>query len=374
MGKIVILSHYYPPYGMVGGERMKRLYEYLKKTDREVLLISGYNTGEGISYGRIDPGEGYGFDYRIRNILKIINKIVFPIDNKMVNIPVVYKVLKKVLNRDDLLIVSLPPPSLSIVAAHVSWLKGCKLIVDFRDMWCCNNDSISNWRFLDKIFENYVIGHSSCITTSSPLMKEKYEKRYKKRVFSVFTGAYKIPEIKVKKKDKYTIIYGGRIRRLNMIDRFLKCFSSLNDDIKSKYEIHIYGKDENVGIENIIKKLKLSNAKYFGWVKREDFNKSVEKADILLLPIRGGNGLDSVIPYKFYEYLSFDKPILGFTDKNNYINKIIEKRGIVIYNNCNNMEEVLKGFPKNIGLGDCDFLSVKESMKEWEKVLSYCGF
>ncbi len=367
MGKIIIVSHYYPPYGMVGGERMKRLFEHLKRK-KEVILITPYAKGDNIiNYKRQDPGEGYFLSPRFRQIAKIFNKMMFPIDNKMVNMFFLKDILENIVEKGDTVIYSLPPPSLSLICAYMAKKKEANFIVDFRDIW--KNGFISNWHFIDKYTEKYVLRYADALVVSSPAIKRIYQKRFNRNIYTVFTGASNIPEIKINRKDTYTIVYTGRIRKINGIKEFVEIFSMLDKDIKNKFEIRLYGADEDVNIKKVIEKTDNKNIKYFGQVEHNIARKVQKEADLLLLPILSGNGLNEVIPYKFYEYLENNIPILGFTTQSNYIKELIAKRGIVIYNNKKSMEKKLREYPDNLSIEDLSFLTLKENLKLWEEIL-----
>src|SRR5690554_4489037 len=128
-------------------------------------------------------------------------------------------------------------------------------------------------------------------------------------------------------------------RSADILIKAIKTLDSANSINPEKLKVHLWGKIHKRHVE-YIKHCNLSQ--YFtieGFKTKEETLNALKNANILFLPLETGIGQNQplFIPGKLFEYLSFQKPILLLADKSSDSAKILEKSGLGLICNPNDV-------------------------------------
>ncbi len=339
MKKFLILSYYFPPYGIpVGYLRIYKIAKFLKDRGNDVLIFS--NKGEI----RIDTNIGDEFNViwienePIKKELKkfkLFNYIGWP-DRRISFFLRGYKKFKSILKKfnPDYTIISVPPFSTLLFSIFI---PKNKLIVDFRDIWSYDSLELIKspiQKYLTEFFENYVIKKSKFCITLNNLAKQYLEKKHKLNKIIVIPHFWD-SSIKIEQKSLnssfLTIGYFGTIDRRQGLEKVLKAISELNIKIK----VLLYGVDTD---ETINKLLKFPFVEYKGPIPFERIPKIY--VDILLVCLDRIKGYEIISKRKSKELLALRKPILAVIPNDGIMYKEFLEIGDIYLADIDNINEI----------------------------------
>ncbi len=215
-------------------------------------------------------------------------------------------------------------------AKHFNWVQ---------DIWpeAIISSTNTNYRFLSsfvEIIQNSLLKNSELITQSNK-MKKYFEKRFKKKIYLINNpprNSLKFYSTEI--KNKKTFSYFGNIGKAQKLEYFLDIFFNIKD---VDYNLNIFGDgSEKLALKDLYKK---KNINWFDYIDESKLIKEYEKTDFFLLPIDAIGRQKFILPGKFSTYLSFYKPIIGFSDQGTAIENEITQNGVGIFININETKE-----------------------------------
>lgn len=220
-----------------------------------------------------------------------------------------------IISKSDVVIISTPPVFSAISTFFIAKLFRKKVILDVRDLWPESAIEVVQVKenILFKIigyFVNIMYKYSNSVTVISQTMKntiiDNYNIQYNKICVIHNFSNNKIFKGKIKSNNNIKIAYTGILTDAQDIyDILLKSYN--NDSI----EWHIAGSgDQFDKINRLIYDNNIKNIKMYGYQDKQFCDNLIEQSDIALVPLKYSKLFEMAIPSKFYEYLSFNKPIL----------------------------------------------------------------
>ncbi len=238
----------------------------------------------------------------------------------------------------------------AIPAIILSKIFSCKSFLWVQDLWPDNLvyiKDIKNKFILNLInfFVNQIYNFSDVIIAQSKSFKKIIKKRSKnKNIFYIPQPAPEIKKYKLKKKNNiFQILYFGNIGKAQSIETIL----GISKALLNKKNIIIYCLGEGSEKKKMIsekKNNKLKNLKILGYKSGKNFDKLIEKTDILLITMKKGYGFDSVIPGRLLHYFMINLPIIGAADGE--IKKIINNSRSGLCTSAENINALSKNIIK----------------------------
>jgi len=119
---------------------------------------------------------------------------------------------------------------------------------------------------------------------------------------------------------------------------------------KDKFFFQIYGNGSGKKkLAEIIKLNNINHIEVLDPLESNEINKILYDADILYFQLNNKQSLNYAIPSKIFDYLFFNKPIFGLTNKQNHeeIKKISKNIFLYSYDNINQIVSDLNNFDFN---------------------------
>jgi glycosyltransferase involved in cell wall biosynthesis len=375
MKKVLIITFFYPPYGVpgcVGGAiRISKISKYLPEFDWEPIIITAKNTHEKILPFELRKGEVYETPYidfnsfvkRLifkRSTISITEKAygekskfkkalllklqgmyvnIFNFPDEMIDwyrsaLRKGVEILKE--KKINLIFSCFGPPASHLVAYRLKKKTGLPWIADFRDPWTQSHlyhrPILLSW--IERSLEKKVISGATLLTTvSSPLARE-LRKLHKKEVVVIPNGFDPEDYPEVNLKNKFTITYIGIVHKSQNLEPFFVALSSLlskNYISPQEIDVRFYGRYHYVESQ-LINRFRLSEVvkKYERLTFRESIKKQKE-SHLLLLGVWSGPKGKGVYTTKIFEYLGAKRFILAVGEKNTVIANLLNetKAGVV---------------------------------------------
>jgi len=219
------------------------------------------------------------------------------------------------------------PPVLTLVAGlFAAIIRKSKLIVDIRDLWIETRVELNmlNSKPLVKILnciEQITLNKAEAVTCTTKGIKSNIERRLEGKetkvelltngIDQIMLNSEKSPRIsgsKILNSGKFTILYAGRVGRLQNLSSLIDGISYLE-----RYNFHfiIIGNGNDIeSLKNKIKLLKLQNIEILPPKERSELKDCYAHSDALLVHLRNTEALKYTIPSKIFEYMVSEKPII----------------------------------------------------------------
>lgn len=183
-----------------------------------------------------------------------------------------------------------------------------------------------------KYLQNHIFKKSELITQSYK-MTVFLENQYKKKIFQINNVPRKdfLEDKKININDKLTFSYFGNIGKAQKLEYFLDIFRSMNDQM---FLLNIYGSGSEKKI--LERQYNFKNIFWHGYKKEEDLFLAYQKTNFFLLPIDSVGRQRYILPGKFSSYLSFYRPIIGFSKNDTSLQNAIEENKVGYFININN--------------------------------------
>lgn len=356
MKNILFIAYQFPPFGgshstrtlAIANELAKQhnVYVITVKIDKNLEIydnqleskidenISVINADLGIlhrNYYKSRKPKGDNFKknekkhFSIKNLKKY--KEIFLIPDPVIDwFPSAISKIDKEIDmiNPDVILSSATPYTCHLIGYKISRKYNKPLILDYGDPWVYEQSrKRGRIRFkIEKFIESKILKYASSIYVTTETTKKLYEEKYNQdpeKIKVISMGYYKEDFKKIVKfennKDKINIIYGGT---LNPIHRnpepFFKAIASLDENIRSKFNIEIYCND--LRYETKLKTLKIDNiVKFKGFISHKSFMDKLSKSDILLL---FGNSNSLQVPGKVFNYIGSLSKIYLINNVENY--------------------------------------------------------
>jgi glycosyltransferase involved in cell wall biosynthesis len=346
--KILIISLFYSPDTRVGGKRFSFLSRIFQKrcSDLHVLTLKekylpeqdNSLSGTGIIH-RTGMYPAYPFNKntafkRILNRLWVEYLCFFdPFSGWM--LPAIFKGLKIVrANKINVIIATGPPFSPMVTAFLISLMTRTKLILDYRDPW--SNHDYTNLnpirKRLNAFIEKWVIRRASAVVFCSRIMMNNFREslgKHTRATFHIVTNGF-VEQNSIKPlslgNSKKNMVFAGKFygeRSLKLLAKPLAKLLNEGAISTDSFCFHIFGKlrDQDLGI---IKKYGLRKIiKEHPWTPHKKILQYLKCADILFLP--SGSDVSYAIPFKFFDYLSVERPIFAVAPENSAMAELMNK-------------------------------------------------
>ncbi len=218
-------------------------------------------------------------------------------------------------------------------------------MADFRDPW-------SDWDILEKLqtgklamsqhrsLERKVLKHSdAAVTVSKRLALALNEKYPAKRKVEVIMNGVSIPNVVESKNaliaeevSKFVIGYFGMLNELRNPETLWKGLEELceqNSEFGEKLEIRLGGIISGSIVARLQKSVHLKDkVNLLGYLSHEEVFEHYKKCNILLLLLNKTDNAKWILPVKFFEYLTAQKPILTLGPLDSDLGDILQMHNV----------------------------------------------
>ncbi|MTI31131.1 glycosyltransferase family 4 protein [Xanthovirga aplysinae] len=361
MGKVLIVTYYWPPSAGVGVQRWLKLSKYLSENGWDPVIFTPENPdfsvkdktlekqiSPEIEVIRFPIWEPFQFFHALtggknKNSVKqgvVLEKTkqslfekasVWIRGNFLLPDPRVFWVkpsIKYLLdivdkNQIDAVITTGPPHSMHLIGLGLKKTKGLKWLADFRDPW-------SEWDLLPKLktttlahsihrkLEQKVLKKADCILTVGPRLAEGFTALGAKKVEVLYNGVdpedYEGLTVSKPTPTKFIISHIGLMNDTRNPSALWKALRELieeNEVFADNFQLNLAG----IVSENILddfKKDPLLSEKlvYTPYLSHEDVFKEAANSSLLMVILNNTDNARWILPMKMYEYLSVGRPIL----------------------------------------------------------------
>ncbi len=211
-----------------------------------------------------------------------------------------------------------------IPAIFISWIKGCKLVVNVQDLW---PESLSATGYVKNklilgvvdVIVNWIYKNSDVLLAQSNSFKKHIQEKipnanviyWPNSVDSFFLSEdYKKCEVTHDFENKFSVLFAGNIGKAQSIDTILNAAVALR-----KYsEIEIVFAGDGSAKDSLLKAIEgnqLTNVHWIGRYPLDVMPDLLRKASVLLVALSDDKIFSMTIPNKVQAYLAVGKPIIG---------------------------------------------------------------
>lgn len=333
MGKILIISYFFPPIGGGGVLRVAKFAKYLDRLGWQVKVLTvkrGFypitdptllnDLSRNIEINRVNyPEPGF---FLGRKIASVLANLIYPLflipDNQILwFLPAIFKA-RQIIRHHHIKIIFTSSRSYSdhLIALVLKRLTGVKWVADFRDLWTRNPEikfPTPLHLFCQQKLERLVVQNADKVITISGAMTESFQKLSSaQKKFSTITNGFDkedFPKKPPEPERKYCqFIYTGSLYGGRKIVNLLAAIKEIN---QPQLKLKIIGPKERLSHQESLNQLYASN---------------------ILLLILSPQDTAAVYSGKIFEYLATGKPILALAPKESAAAKLIIKlkAGIVV--------------------------------------------
>ncbi|MBN2543173.1 glycosyltransferase family 4 protein [bacterium] len=220
----------------------------------------------------------------------------------------------------DVVFATSPPSTVALAGVFIKFFKGCKAIVDIRDLWAGSIISMgyARWSLAGFLIfiEHFVYKNASIITTISKEVKKivaleaGFESDNAKIVClenavnpEVYSSVGKID----KWKGKFVVMYSGSLG----IAQGLMTVIDVAILLKEYPDIHFVFIGDGVERDKLESVSKgLNNVEFLGEKPRSMIPEYLKRADTALVPLKDVEQFKAVYPIKLIEYLAAGVPVI----------------------------------------------------------------
>ncbi|MBW3544020.1 MAG: glycosyltransferase family 4 protein [Bacteroidetes bacterium] len=365
MKNFLLISYYWPPSGGVGVQRWLKLSKYLpgegwrpvvltpdnpafdlrdpaleKEVSAEVevlrlpiwepyhlaTLLTG-KKGSSINYGVALENKGNKLSSRLMHWLR--GNLLLP-DPRVFWTHPASRFAQDLLEKNEIqaIITTGPPHSMHLIGRKLKKASGLPWIADFRDPW-------SEWDVLRRMhtgkwamqyhrkLEKSVLQEADLVIGTTPVMSERLERLGGRKVHTLLNGLdlQSIPKayVQAKRPDKFRIFHAGMLNEGRNPEQLWKALDSLcRQDVAfaQALDVNLVGSvSPLISPEDVYTTLK-GKINRQGPVPNLQVWQMMQQAAVLLLLVDRAPAGRQIVPYKTYEYLAAQKPVLyiGFPD------------------------------------------------------------
>lgn len=367
--KILYISYFYPPLAGPASLRNLKTVKYLSKSGNiiDVLTVGNivYNYYDNgllaesrqnriMHIPSFDPmsileklsGKNKSVSCQIYHNtperLKLFIRQLYPLDDKVLWLPNLYKAGKKALKDEkyDLIYVSCGPFSSAVAARSLSKHYKLPYILEMRDYWTLLSDYNLQGTYLNRLFSRYtekkLLQDASLIVTATEGIAEDISEQFgnflKEKTFILYNGHdeedfLSLPAFSTD-KSKYTLSYFGALYAKRSLKWLLKALKDLRKENKlpPNFSLRLYG---NYHIETLqeIKQSGIEDlVKIIPQLSHQQAISAMLSSDALLLLINSDSP-KGTLTSKVFEYLRTGKPILALVPQNGEAGKLLQESG-----------------------------------------------
>lgn len=310
MKKVLMISYFYPPLGGVGVIRTLKFTKYLPKFGWRPYVLTVKNRDRFYTSVSSDEIPDHVKVYRSMNILNnlsifegglrrlgVKSQILVP-DAYIGWVPLTVRRAEKIIKEDniDLIYVSCPPHSQSLIGANLKSITGIPLVIDFRDAWTLNpystNYLLKSLENLNEKLEKNVFESADYIVTATEGIKSDYISKYpfiKQKITTIFNG-FDLDDIpkNITTFNKFTIVYTGSFYGVRSPELFFAALEKIlkNDLIsKDKFQFLWAGRDV-LFVHELAREYEIEDiVNYIGLVSKKEADELLYKSHLLFLLI-----------------------------------------------------------------------------------------
>ena len=322
--KVAILTYAFPPSNYPVAPRMEMLYQELKLRNYKVKVITTD-------------------DYRYNNDIK---NIEFNSDIKKIKLSKTFfglrvlgfakyffmSIYNILIFKPNLVICSSGRLGSLIIVYLIFKIFRIDYAVDYRDIFSSNfsNFFIKN-NYLKIFFNNFLLNIEKRVFKNARhvnVVSKGMYKYYKLlgfdvKTWSIITNGFNKLNFKQRivtknyNNKKYNIIYAGNI---GLGQGFKKNIFKIGKKLdKSKFNLKIYGSgSEFNSVRKIINDNNFNHIKLYQAENNEKIKEILSRADLLYFQLSDNSTVDYAIPSKIFEYILYNKLIIGLINKTNH--------------------------------------------------------
>jgi glycosyltransferase involved in cell wall biosynthesis len=233
----------------------------------------------------------------------------------------------------DSIIVTVPYFSALIAAILISRITGTALIVDYRDPWTNHRTKFSGLfgGIVSRFIERNAVRQASAVVLCSDVMKDEFVTAFAAdapdRLEVIYNGFEEQPRKRFErtpKSDRINMVYAGNFygrRQLSVIAHVLADMMRDGDISSTGFRLHLYS-NLSVQDQKLIKELGLEGiVQVYGPVSYQEVQRLMRQADLLFL--LSGDDVSYAVPFKFFDYLRANRPILAIAPKKSMVARLM---------------------------------------------------
>lgn len=240
----------------------------------------------------------------------------------------------------DLLISSSKPFTMHTIAHSVSQRYSIPWVADNRDLWADSpyRRNIIPRQKIDIRYERKILEKSQLVLGVSQGMIDFYEKSYGlNRTLLVMNGyenalVHQQVEAEAVFPKQLNIVYGGVLYGYLRDPSVLFKAVSDNRDLSASVRMHFYGAERDV-ISSLASQFSGCVIEQHNRVSKAEIAEKYQAASVLLVILGNSDFENGVMTGKFFEYLSFGKPVLAISSDKTELAKIINESGVGLASN-----------------------------------------
>jgi hypothetical protein len=215
----------------------------------------------------------------------------------------------------DILLTSSGPISMQVIGNKIKEQRQITWIADYQDLWSQNHNSKVYSKVQFKRFEKQILRSADGVITVSENFSKKLSSIYSGFISTIYLGYILSPKItKTAKSSRLMILYSGQVySKYQKLFEFLDCIIK-NQNLFEHCDFVFAGQSSKL-VKNYFSEKRLKVPTNFTLIGFVDRKKSIElqhRADILLIFKWENPNETGILPTKFFEYVSANKPILAY--------------------------------------------------------------
>jgi glycosyltransferase involved in cell wall biosynthesis len=362
MKPVLVIANGFPPQGGGGVTRVHTFVRYLSQLGWQPIVLTleeRYAYSHAMDYTllneyaecveiyrtkSLEPTRFLGVDFRhrmtnsdngstkslsnlVHNVAKYLHHQLLVPDEKILWLPFALKRGIKLIQEKqiELVFVTTPPHSVSLIAYFLKKIKGIQYVWDIRDDWIGNpyfDSGFWHRRRLESFLESIIVRNADGVVVVSKASRDFLRQKYphlKSKVYLIPNGfdpaIYPLDFINgTASNPKCRIIYTGSITRRRKVPAFWHAVAELRDSglvAANNLEITLVGSVHHSVLE-IINDLNLNEiVSFIGHVSQKESIEYLLMANACLLISTEEEGSQTAIPSKFYEYIGARKFVLS---------------------------------------------------------------
>ena len=358
--KILIITYYWPPSGGSGVQRWIKFTKFLPNNNWEPIILTvdpkhaSYflvdqslmdNVDQSVKVIRtksIEPMRFFskiigkknmphsGFSNvnttsKLQTVFRFIRGNLFTVDPRKGWNKHAIKAALQLIDKYDIkhVVTTSPPHSTQLIGTRLKAVRNINWIADLRDPWT----DIFYYEHLMKInylkkkeakLEKRVINEADIVLTVSKGLKAIFSAKSKhpENIHIVENGFDTAdigevnPNFKIKLRGSFNLLYVGILSEQYNLKGF---FNAFYNTTKTHPTIHLnFVGVQDQSVHELVKNLKLSEfVSFYEYVEKAELVNYYKQSDMLLLAIPDTENNEGIITGKIFEYLSYQKPIIG---------------------------------------------------------------
>jgi len=327
--KILFLSQYFPPETGANSSRVYSFADYFARSGHDVTVICEFPNYPG---GKLDKKHWFRFfktesmdNFRVirtavipsarSNVLsRLLNYFSFFLSSLIVGL---------FLKRQDLIVVTSPPPTVGLSAVILGILKSTPVIGDIQDLWpeyaialgvIKNRAAIGILNYLTSIFYR----QCSAMTTISIGIRDDLKSRISPDIpieiihnGSFIPDSTRLDRIHVNGyiNEITNVCYAGQIGICQKIDDIIAAAEITKSDGSIIYTLIGDGVKKD-HYQKIVNEKGLSNVVFAGLLSLEETMNALIEADIGVVTLEGIDLFKAALPTKLFDYMAAGLPVL----------------------------------------------------------------